>query len=235
MAGNNGSGFSGKVNGRNLTGQHRQARIQHIRRQGAMPNSHLQKQSKNERVEHHHHPGFSCGGCGEGCGGGNKMMTMRTYLILILSILAGQLSAQTDFYDQLKTDYDRLRKEEKHDSALTVAKQMNAWALKNETDTSLRYAVSFKYVGNCFYKLLLGDSALFYWDTSLALLAVQGRSESEDAANCYRNKAVFYDDKHDFERTRLNYEIAAEIIKKVLGEDHPDYAKSLNNLGILYY
>ena len=94
------------------------------------------------------------------------MMTMRTYLILLLSILAGQLWAQTDFHDPLKTDYDRLRKEEKHDSALVVAKQMNAWALKNETDTSLRYAVSLRYVGNCFYSIDLIDSAIMYFHGS---------------------------------------------------------------------
>ena len=38
--------------------------------------------------------------------------------------------------DQFKNQYDRLSKENKHDSALLVAKQMNAWALQNETDTS---------------------------------------------------------------------------------------------------
>ena len=30
------------------------------------------------------------------------------------------------------------------------------------------------------------------------------------------------------------YKKALEIKKKVLGEEHPDYAMSLNNLGILY-
>ena len=144
------------------------------------------------------------------------------------------LQAQ-DTYDQLKTQYDRLRKEEKHDSALVVAKQMSAWALKNETDTSLRYAVSLRYVGNCFDKLQIGDSTLFYWDNSLAILEKQNRSESIDAARCYHNKGIFFSAKNDNINTIKNYEISIEIKKKAVGEEHPDYASSLNNLGILYY
>jgi tetratricopeptide (TPR) repeat protein/CHAT domain-containing protein len=143
------------------------------------------------------------------------------------------LQAQ-DTYDQLKTQYDRLRKEEKHDSALVVAKQMSAWALKNETDTSLRYAVSLRYVGNCFDKLQIGDSTLFYWDNSLAILEKQNRSESIDAARCYHNKGIFFSAKNDNINTIKNYEISIEIKKKAVGEEHPDYASSLNNLGILY-
>jgi CHAT domain-containing protein len=50
--------------------------------------------------------------------------------------------AQKDPYDQLKTQYDSLRKAENHEGALLVAKQMNAWALQNETDTSLGYGVN---------------------------------------------------------------------------------------------
>lgn len=115
------------------------------------------------------------------------MKTMRTYLILLLSILAGQLSAQSDIYDQLKTDYDRLRKEEKHDSALIIAKQMNSWTLKNETDTSLRYAVSLRYVGNCFYSSKQADSAIYYYSYSMNSLKKQGRLIHKDYQSCLKN------------------------------------------------
>ena len=160
---------------------------------------------------------------------------MKIILVSLLLLLTCSLAyCQTDKYEELKKAYDLYLKEKKQDSSLVIAKEMNAWALKNESDTSLRYAVSLRYVGNCFNKLLLGDSALCYWDKSLAVLAVQGRSESEDAANCYRNKAIFYDAKDDFEKTRLNYEIAGEIRRKVLGEDHLGYADVLYSLAALF-
>jgi tetratricopeptide (TPR) repeat protein len=159
---------------------------------------------------------------------------MRTYLILLLSILAGQLSAQTDFYDRLKTDYDRLRKEEKHDSALAIAKQMNAWALKNETDTSLKYAVSLRYVGNCFYRFQMTDSAILYWNKSLTSLEKQNRLLSDDAASCLNNFGLCYTDMGDFESAEPYYLRVMAIRKEALGVENQDYASSLNSLGNLY-
>lgn len=67
-----------------------------------------------------------------------KGLMYKLVLFTLLLIPSVSLS-QADPFAQLKTQYDRLRKEEKHDSTLVVAKQMNAWALQNETDTSLRY------------------------------------------------------------------------------------------------
>ena len=88
------------------------------------------------------------------------------------------LANAQDQYEQLKNQYDRLRKENKQDSSLIIAKQMNAWALKNETDTSLRYAVSLRYVGNCFNSLKNIDSAKFYFDFSLKTFITQKRGKS---------------------------------------------------------
>jgi tetratricopeptide (TPR) repeat protein len=157
------------------------------------------------------------------------------FITFSITIMSCTLFAQKDTYDQLKTQYDSLRKAENHEGALLAAKQMNAWALQNETDTSLRYAVSLRYVGKIFGKLELADSALYYWDKSLAALSVQGRSESENAANCYFNKAVLYSNKNDNENAIKNFEISLLIYKKALGDEHPDYADGLNNLGLLYY
>ncbi len=100
------------------------------------------------------------------------------------------MQAQTDFYDQLKTEYDLLRKEKKHDSALVVAKQMNDWSLKNETDTSLRYAVSLRYVGNCFYSLDFIDSATIYFNRSYEIAKKMGVNGQTDALKVGYNLAL---------------------------------------------
>ena len=162
-------------------------------------------------------------------------MIKQVFLFVAFLLVNTGVFAQKDTYDQLKTQYDSLRKAQNYESALLVAKQMNTWALEYETDTSLRYAVSLRYVGNIFDKLELADSALYYWDKSLAALSVQGRSESEYAAKCYFNKGILYSNKYDYEIAIKNYEISLLIFKQTLGEEHPDYASSLNNLGILYY
>ena len=159
---------------------------------------------------------------------------MKKYILIFVSVIFVLLANAQGTYDQLKNQYDRLSKENKHDSALIVAKQMNAWDLKNETDTSLSYAVSLRYVGNVFVQLNKGDSALFYWDKSLVTLVKQNRSETADAAYCHNNLGLLYKTMGDYKAAELYYKQALEIQKKALGEQHPDYAGSLNNLGILY-
>jgi CHAT domain-containing protein/Flp pilus assembly protein TadD len=160
---------------------------------------------------------------------------MGKFIILLLALISfnNLLNAQ-DLFDKYKIDYDRLRKQEKHDSALVVAKQMNSWALKNETDTSLRYAVSLRYVGNCFNYFKKGDSALFYWNKALSILNKQKRFDCIDAAHCLNNLGILYKTMGDYKAAEPYFKQALEIRKKVLGETHPDYASSLNNLGILY-
>ena len=61
-------------------------------------------------------------------------MIKQVFLFVAFLLVNTGVFAQKDTYDQLKTQYDSLRKAENHEGALLVAKQMNAWALKNETD-----------------------------------------------------------------------------------------------------
>ena len=64
----------------------------------------------------------------------------KNFILLLALISFNNLLNAQDLFDKYKIDYDRLRIQEKHDSALVVTKQMSDWALQNETDTSLRYA-----------------------------------------------------------------------------------------------
>ena len=143
-------------------------------------------------------------------------------------------NAQKDQYDQLKIQYDDFRKVEKHDSALYVAKQMNTWALKYETDTSLRYAVSFRYIGNCYNSMQIPDSAFFFYNNSLSTLIKQNRSESTDAANCHGNLGLLYKKTDRFKEAEENLLKYLEIIEKIYGKEHEKYSFGLNNLGNLY-
>jgi tetratricopeptide (TPR) repeat protein len=156
------------------------------------------------------------------------------FLLLLLFAYFQNGYGQSGVYEELKVAYDQFRKEGKNDSSLTVAKKMNAWALQFETDSSLRYAVSLRYVGISFTSLSSNDSALYYWNKSLEVLEKQQRAESLDAASCQNNLGSFYFGKGDYKTAEPYYKKALEIRKKVLGEEHPDYASSLSNLGLLY-
>jgi tetratricopeptide (TPR) repeat protein len=164
------------------------------------------------------------------------MMTMRIFLILILSILAGQLSAQADFYDQLKIDYDRLRKEEKHDSALVIAKQMNAWAINNTNDTSLIYLESNNLVGVSFYDNDLFESAKGCFERSIQLIS---QSNSHDlirldtilGESC-SNLANTYFGLNDYVKSEKYGLMSLEIYERHLGRYHLYCAILLENISM---
>jgi tetratricopeptide (TPR) repeat protein/CHAT domain-containing protein len=156
------------------------------------------------------------------------------FLLLLLFAYSQNGYGQSDVYEELKAAYDQFRKEGKNDSSLSAAKKMNAWALQFETDSSLRYAVSLRHVGNSFNSLSRYDSALYYWNKSLEVLEKQQRAESLDAASCQNILGSFYFGMGDYKTAEPYHKKALEIRKKALGEEHSDYVSSLNNLGNLY-
>ena len=156
------------------------------------------------------------------------------FLLLLLFAYSQNGYGQSGVYEELKVAYDQFRKEGKNDSSLIAAKKMNAWALQFETDSSLKYAVSLRYVGISFNSLSRTDSALYYWNKSLEVLEKQQRAESLDAASCQNNLGSFYFGKGDYKTAEPYYKKALEIRKKALVEEHPDYVFSLNSLGLLY-
>ena len=156
------------------------------------------------------------------------------FLLLLLFAYSQNGYGQSDVYEELKAAYDQFRKEGKNDSSLTAAKKMNAWALQFETDSSLRYAVSLRYVGISFISLSRTDSALYYWNKSLEVLEKQQRAESLDAASCQNILGSFYLGMGDYKTAEPYHKKVLEIRKKALGEEHSDYVSSLNNLGNLY-
>jgi len=138
-------------------------------------------------------------------------MIKRVFIfVAFLSLLSGVV-AQKDTYDQLKTQYDSLRKAENYESALLVAKQMNAWALEYETDTSLRYSVSLRYLGNCFNAFYYVDSAIIYWNKSLNILDKQFRFKSIEKAHCFYNIGNYYYYMDQFENAFNNFNLAFDI------------------------
>ena len=141
----------------------------------------------------------------------------KNFILLLALISFNNLLNAQDLFDKYKIYYDRLRKQEKHDSALVVAKQMNSWAFQNETDTSLRYAVSLRYIGDCFFDNLLcvaQDSALLYWNKSLIILDKQFRFKSIEKALCYYNIGNYYYYRDQFENAFNNFNLSFDILSK---------------------
>ncbi len=158
---------------------------------------------------------------------------MKQLLFLFFFINAClSLHAQQDHYDQLKTKYDSLRKAENHEGALVVAKQMNTWALQNETDTSLRYAVSKGFVGEAFYLRGDLDSAIIELELSIKLLVNNQITEKYDLI---KNLGLIV----SVLRTSYDFDKLENYLLQLIGEyeEIGDFNSSFNcvyNLSILY-
>ena len=151
--------------------------------------------------------------------------------MLFFLLIAYNAKAQSQF-DLLKIQYDSLRAINNIPEALKITKQMNLWALENEGDTSLNYAVSFRYIGNCYEE---NDSALKYYELSRILLIKQDRIDNIEYGNCINNIGLIYSKNNNYKLSIENYQKALVIYKNVVGEDNLSYLRTLNNLATEYY
>jgi CHAT domain-containing protein len=142
--------------------------------------------------------------------------------------------SQKSDYDYFQKKYEYYSNENKLDSALFFAKQMNFWAFKNEGDSSLRYAISYRYQGNCFSDMELIDSSIYYWNESVNILNKQNRSKSIDAANCFYNLGTTYYDLEEYSLAIKFYLLFTDIHKEIFGEDNEEYYSALSDLGAFY-
>jgi CHAT domain-containing protein/tetratricopeptide (TPR) repeat protein len=154
--------------------------------------------------------------------------------LLITSLFISKTSeAQVDEYDFLKSKYNRLSQEHKLDSALFVAKLLNNWALENEGDTSLRYAVTYRFIANSFDSEFYSDSSIFYNIKSLTVLRNQGRTNHLDYSKCLNNLGIINNQQGNLISAQRYFDEAVFIIKKCIGDDNLLYAMALSNLGLL--
>jgi tetratricopeptide (TPR) repeat protein/CHAT domain-containing protein len=160
---------------------------------------------------------------------------MKNGIFLIVVLLSGGfLHAQNDPYTELSTQFSHLKEANNYDSALLVAKEMNAWALKNETDTSLRYAVSFRDIGECFKAKNIPDSAIYYFNESLRILKMQKRDGQLEYAQILNDLGNLYRENGQFVKAEPLYKLAMDIRIAILGQCHDKVADNLYNLGLLY-
>ena len=166
----------------------------------------------------------------------NKFYLKQSFLFLITIWFTLKCFSQKTDYSVFKKKYDYYFKENKLDSALYFAKQMNVCTLKNEGDSSLRYAVSFRYIGNCFDKLGIIDSNLFYLNESLRVLERQKRTNDIDFAKCSYNLGRIYL-KNIFD-LKLAYKYTSQAIKifeEFYGIENHDFLKTYYLLGMIYH
>ena len=155
-------------------------------------------------------------------------------VVFFLFGITFSLFSQDDTYDILKSQYNRLSQEQKLDSAIIFARQMNSWTFENEGDTSIRFAVSCRYIGNCF---TLADSALYYYDLSLLILKKQKREIHADYSKTLNNIGNIYKNSGDFVKAEKYYKEAIIIFEKLIEKKCFDrfYLISSLNLSRLYY
>ena len=151
--------------------------------------------------------------------------------LLILIILSTcQLNAQTQF-DYLKQKYDSLMSINNNPEALKITKQMNQWALENEGDTSLNYAVSFRYIG---YAYKDKDSALFYFHLSNRVLVNQNRQNHVEYGITCTFIGKHYLEENDSLDAVKYYLEAENVIRKSLGENTNGYLSVIISIYEMY-
>jgi CHAT domain-containing protein/tetratricopeptide (TPR) repeat protein len=159
---------------------------------------------------------------------------MKLFFVLTISFFYSiTVFSQTKF-EEMKKQYEDFRKIEKHDSALAVAKRMNKWVFKIEKDTSLHYAVSFRYIGNSYSSLKLKDSAIFYCNLSLQKLETQNRKYHIEYASSLYDLGFLNKQFGDYKDAESSLKQSLEIRRKLLGVENLDYLSSLNELANLY-
>lgn len=163
-----------------------------------------------------------------------KIFRKFSFLFLMLIGFTVNCYSQNYDYDNFQKKYKHYSNENKLDSALFFAKQMNSWALKNESDTSLRFAASYRYIGNCF---ILADSALYYYDLSLLILKKQKREIHSDYSKTLNNIGNIYKKLGGFVKAEEYFKESLVIYEELFERKcfDPFYLVVSLNLSRLYY
>ena len=163
-----------------------------------------------------------------------KMVRKFSFLFLMLIGFTVNCYSQNYDYDNFQKKYKHYSNDNKLDSALFFAKQMNSWALKNEGDTSLRFAASYRYIGNCF---ILADSALYYYDLSLLILKKQKREIHSDYSKTLNNIGNIYKKLGGFVKAEEYFKESLVIYEELFERKcyDPFYLVVSLNLSRLYY
>jgi tetratricopeptide (TPR) repeat protein/CHAT domain-containing protein len=156
---------------------------------------------------------------------------MKIFFLFILLIFNFCNSYSQNYYDSLKIEYESLVEIGKTQKAIFIARSMLEWSAKNEGDTSLRLAESYKYLGILFNET---DSSLKYFNLSKLLLELQDRIYHPDYAANLNNLGMIYQKIGNYDTASIFYLKALHIFKNIYGIENLKYAKVLNNLGDLY-
>lgn len=157
--------------------------------------------------------------------------------IYILIVIVGFLfpaNTQAQNWEQMENDYKNLLNESKNDLALNKAKELNLFALRNEGDTSLKYAVSLRYIGNCFSEININDSTIFYWEKSINILKIQNRYFSMETAYCLHNAGILFYEIGNYQAAIDHYLNLLKIYKQIIGAERQEYCDALSDIGAFY-
>jgi len=156
---------------------------------------------------------------------------MRAPLIAISLLFFLKTEAQLDQVNRLQQIYDSCNSRMQFECALRVAKQMNQYLYNTDSDTSLRYAISFRFIGNSFSDLRIFDSAICYYNKSLDILNKQKRTSTIDASYCFLNIGNVYLKRKNYKQSLIYFPKA----QNPLGEKHSLIADISSSIGVCHY
>lgn len=143
---------------------------------------------------------------------------MKHWITYILLTFASSNILSQNNFDIFKYQYDSLLINNDNEKALIIAIAMKEDVIRVEKDSSIRFPISLRYIGNCFSNMHNFDSALYYWKYSLKILNKQNRIKTLDAGYCYLNIANLEYEKGNYKSSKENYLNLIKIYSLTIGK-----------------
>jgi Tfp pilus assembly protein PilF len=158
-------------------------------------------------------------------------MIKRVFIFVAFLSLFSKVSAQKDTYDQIKTQYDSLRKAENYEEA----KKLLLRNLDFQKFDIIQKINLFGQIGECYYNLNNIDSSQLYFISPEKLIKQQSLSNVDSLKYTIKQYiAYLYYDNSEFDNALEKINEVLVLQKESIGTEHPDYATSINFLALIY-
>ncbi|MCC5945599.1 MAG: tetratricopeptide repeat protein, partial [Bernardetiaceae bacterium] len=157
---------------------------------------------------------------------------MQKLTLIFTFLFALIFSAQAQTWEQMYQQADSLMQAWEFATSIPIYKQALPLAEAEFGKNSEPYLQTRNGLGGSMAFVAEKDSTEAFLLENVELCKAFGEKTAV-YATALHNAGTFYLD-HDLEKSENYFQQALTLRKEILGETHPDYANSLNNLGLLY-
>jgi CHAT domain-containing protein/tetratricopeptide (TPR) repeat protein len=157
--------------------------------------------------------------------------SLSASILIVALFFVANCSAQNNDYSDLKARYDNAIESNSQDSAYYLATQMKEWAFRNESDTSFKYGVSQRLIGEYFMSIQVMDSAKYYLSFSVDFFSKKNGFCRIEYLNSLNKLANLFSLMGDYTQAEGYLIKALEIATELFGKNSNEYASVLLAFG----